>query len=201
MNPFIQGLAIGLAIAAPVGPIGLLCIRRTLAQGPTMGLATGLGAATADAAYGLVAVFGVALAATLLAHEAAFRLVGAGLLAWLAWGTWRARPAEDAARAPDATGLLTAWAGTTALTLANPATILSFAGVIAALGPEGASTGGLHLVAGVFLGSAAWWLGLSGVVGRLRTRVTPAAMVWINRASALVLAGFAAAALWPVVAG
>jgi threonine/homoserine/homoserine lactone efflux protein len=208
----LRGLVVGVAIAAPVGPIGLLCIRRTLADGPAAGIASGLGAATADGLYGLVAAFGLGIAAALLENETPLRLVGAGLLLWLAWGIWRASgtaagagggvdaaPGPSSRPAPGAAALAAAWAGTFGLTMANPATILSFAGVIAALGPEG-TAGGLWLVAGVFLGSAAWWVGLGLAVGRFRARITPALMRRIDAASALVLAGFAVAALAPLAA-
>lgn len=205
MDPLVllaEGLLIGVAIAAPVGPIGLLCIRRTLADGPRHGLATGLGAATADALYGAVAGFGLAAVTdVLLGWEAAFRLAGGLTLLWLGWATFRARPDERTADAAASgrTGLLGAYASTVVLTLANPATIVSFAAVFGGLGlaeaGAGDATAAAALVAGVFLGSALWWLGLSAGVGVFRGRVTPRATVWINRASGAVLAGFGAAAL------
>ena len=198
IETLLKGAGIGLAIAAPVGPIGLLCIRRTLERGPLQGFVSGLGAAAADGVYGLVAAFGLSVAALLIDQQAGLRVAGAALLLWLAWGTWRAGAPTRVADAGEGGGLLASFLGTFALTVTNPATILSFAGVIAALGPEGAG-GGVALVVGIVLGSAAWWLGLSFAVGRLRARVTPAAMAWINRASALVLAGFAVAALMPLI--
>lgn len=196
---FLKGLAIGLAIAAPVGPIGMLCIRRTLADGPRYGLATGLGAATADALYGSVAGFGLAAVSTwLLGWEGVLRLGGGLLLLWLGLATLRARPAERAADAGPAGGVFAAYASTVVLTLANPATILSFTAVFGGLGlaeTDGAAATASALVLGVFLGSALWWLGLSTGVGLLRRRVTPAAMVWINRASGAVLMLFGTLAL------
>jgi threonine/homoserine/homoserine lactone efflux protein len=198
IETLLKGAGIGLAIAAPVGPIGLLCIRRTLERGPLQGFVSGLGAAAADGVYGLVAAFGLSVAALLIEQQAGLRVAGAALLLWLAWGTWRAGVPTRVADAGEGGGLLASFLGTFALTVTNPATILSFAGVIAALGPEGAG-GGVALVVGIVLGSAAWWLGLSFAVGRLRARVTPGAMAWINRASALVLAGFAMAALVPLI--
>ncbi|OYD85516.1 MULTISPECIES: LysE family translocator [Azospirillum] len=196
----LKGLIIGFSIAAPVGPIGLLCIRRTLADGPAHGFVSGLGAASADAVYGAIAGFGVALVTdALLGAQVALKLVGGLMLLWLGWSTLRARPAERAADARGGGGLAGAYASTFALTLANPATILSFAAVFGGLGVsagDGSSTGvAALLVAGVFTGSAMWWLGLSASVGAFRRRVTPAAMLWINRVSGAVLGGFGIAAL------
>lgn len=198
---FLKGALIGLSIAAPVGPIGLLCIRRTLADGTAVGFATGLGAATADAAYGVVAGFGlVAVTDWLLGWQTGLRLVGGLVLLWLGVSTMRARPAERAADAPTTHGLAGAYASTVVLTLANPATIISFAAVFGALGlAEATGTpalGASALVLGVFLGSAVWWLALSAGVGLFRRRVTAAAMLRINRASGAVLAGFGLLALW-----
>ncbi|PWC56362.1 LysE family transporter [Azospirillum sp. TSO22-1] len=201
---FLKGAVIGLSIAAPVGPIGLLCIRRTLADGAAVGFATGLGAATADAAYGAVAGFGLAAVTDLLlGWQTALRLVGGLVLLWLGFATMRAHPAkgpaEQAAETPTAHGLAGAYATTVVLTLANPATIISFVAVFGALGLAEAggapALGASMLVLGVFLGSAAWWLVLSAGVGVFRRRVTAAAMLWINRASGAVLAGFGLLAL------
>lgn len=195
----LRGLVIGVSIAAPVGPIGLLCIRRTLADGMGVGLATGIGAATADAVYGAIAGFGLAaVSALILEAQAPLRLVGGVLLLWLAWGTLTAKPAQTAAQAGGGRGLGGAFASTFALTLANPATIISFAAVFGALGVGGGTGGGAAaavLVAGVFLGSALWWLVLSAGVGLVRARVTPTLMRWINRVSGAVIGGFGLAAL------
>lgn len=195
LGQVLRGLVIGLAIAAPVGPIGLLCIRRTLADGRALGLATGLGAATADAVYGVVAAFGVTAATdVLIGGERWLRLLGGAFLCYLGARTFGARPAERAT-APAPGGLAGAWASTFALTLANPATILSFAAVFAGLG-AGASdhAGASALVLGVFAGSALWWLVLSTGVGLLRARLR-GALSWVNRLSGALLAAFGAAAL------
>jgi threonine/homoserine/homoserine lactone efflux protein len=185
---FLRGFALGFAIAAPVGPIGLLCIQRTLAAGRAAGLATGLGAAAADAVYGLLAAAGLGtLAAVLLDGARWIALAGGLLLLLLAWRTARTPPATRAAP-PGGRALGAAFASTFALTLANPATILSFLAAFAALGLAGG--GGLPLVAGVFAGSTAWWLILVGLVGGLRARVGATTLAWINRAAGLVLAGF-----------
>ncbi|BBK44347.1 lysine transporter LysE [Allostella vacuolata] len=198
---FGKGFALGLAIAAPVGPIGLLCIRRALSDGPALAFATGLGAATADAAYGAVAGFGLAAVADLMvAGQGWLAAAGGVVLLWLGWRTAMAPAPQAAAAAPAGrAGLLLAWSTTFLLTLANPATILSFVAAFAALGLAdwaGDTAAALVLVLGVFLGSAAWWLGLSTLVGGLRGRIRPSLLAWINRVSGAVLAAFGLAALY-----
>lgn len=196
--PFLlRGLIIGLAIAAPVGPIGALCIRRTLADGRLAGFVSGLGAATADAVYGSLAAFGLtAVSSALVAAQAPLRLVGGLFLCGLGLHTLRARVAAEAAPARGR-GLLGAYASTLALTLANPLTILSFAAVFAGLGAAGSNglPAAAALVVGVFLGSALWWFALSGAAALLRGRLGPGALRWVNRISGLIILGFGAAAL------
>ncbi len=199
----LKGLLIGLSIAAPVGPIGLLCIKRSLNQGMAAGLATGLGAATADGFYGAVAGFGLAsISGFLMAEQTPLRLVGGLALLWLGLTSFRDRPAAERA-VKDARSLLAAYGTTVLLTLANPATIISFAAVFASVGlaetaaSYGAAAG---FVAAVFAGSALWWVVLSGAVSLVRARVTPAAIRWINRGSGLVLIGFGVSAWVSVLA-
>lgn len=197
---FLSSLWIGLSIAAPVGPIGLLVIQRTLRHGGAVGLATGLGAAVADAAYGAVGAFGVsALIQALQGARVPLALVGGAFLLWLAWRTW---PRATAAAAPAAgaevksgPGLLASFAGTFLLTLSNPATILSFIAIFGAvLGRmAGAAASPGWMVAGVLVGSALWWLCLCAGVARLRQRFDERAQRWVGRASACMLAAFA---LW-----
>jgi threonine/homoserine/homoserine lactone efflux protein len=193
-----RGLAIGLSIAAPVGPIGVLCIRRTLAEGRASGLVSGLGAATADGIYGCVAGFGLTfVSSVLIGQQAWIRLIGGAFLCYLGVRTLLARPAGQAAPARGG-GLAGAYASTFFLTLTNPMTILSFAAIFAGLGlaTGGGSYGSAGiLVLGVFLGSALWWLILSGGVSVLRTRFGPRAMQWVNRISGLVITGFGLFAL------
>jgi threonine/homoserine/homoserine lactone efflux protein len=197
---FAQSLLIGLSIAAPVGPIGLLVIQRTLSGGAALGLATGLGAAVADAAYGAVGAYGVsAVTNALQAARAPLALAGAGFMLWLAWRTWaKPKPATAATAAtttlPQARHLAGAFGGTLLLTLSNPATILSFVAIFAALGAGGAARPGL-MVIGVLIGSALWWLLLCALVSALRTRFDARWRRRIDAASALTLAGFAAAVL------
>jgi len=185
---------IGLSIAAPVGPIGLLVIQRTLAHGRAVGLATGLGAALADACYGAVGALGVtALIQMLQSARVPLALLGGAFLLWLAWQTWRASPASHQAQMQAAPALLPSLAGTFVLTLSNPATILSFVAIFGALAGSAAPVTPWLMVSGVFLGSALWWLLLCATVGALRTRFDARAQRAVGRVSALMLAGFA---LW-----
>lgn len=191
---FVQSLLIGFSIAAPVGPIGLLTIQRTLQQSPRIGLATGLGAAAADAVYGAVGAFGVtALIDALSAARAPLVLGGGAFLLWLAWSILRAPVAEHAAHASGGADLLRSFAGTFVLTLSNPATILSFIAVFGTLAGRLAVSSPWTMIAGVLLGSALWWLLLSAMVGRLRERFDARWRRRVNFGSACVLAGFA---LW-----
>lgn len=198
----LRGILIGFSIAAPVGPIGVLCIRRTLADGRTSGLASGLGAATADAIYGCVAGFGLTFVSSLLVGQQVWlRLVGGAFLCYLGVKTFLARPAEQAASARG-NGLMGAYASTFFLTLTNPMTILSFAAIFAGLGAGDA--GGSYrlavlLVLGVFLGSALWWLLLSSVASVLRARLTARALAWVNKLSGVIVAGFGLLALGSLV--
>lgn len=193
-----RGLVVGFSIAAPVGPVGLLCVRRSLARGFSVGFASGLGAASADAIYGAIAGFGLTAVSNLLIEwKAGFELIGGAMLLRLAWTTARGVPTEHAADAGDGAGLLGAWASTFSLTLTNPATILSFAAVFGGLGLAGGDAErALSLVLGVFAGSALWWLTLSLGVGALRAKITRGWMVWINRVSGGILAVFGLGAWW-----
>lgn len=195
---FFQSVVIGLSIAAPVGPIGVLCIRRTLAQGQVMGLVSGLGAATADAIYGAIAGFGLsAISAILIGHAIWFRVLGGLFLCYLGVKTFLAKPTSEAAVARGQ-NLWGAYASTVLLTLTNPATILSFIAVFAGLGL--AETGGDYrragvLVLGVFVGSALWWLLLSVGVNLFRSRFNPRGLSWLNRISGLIILIFGIIAL------
>ncbi len=200
MSPafFVRGLAIGFSIAAPVGPIGVLCIRRTLTQGRAQGFVSGLGAATADGAYGFVAAFGLtSVTAVLVGQQWWLRLVGGAFLVYLGARIFVSTPAAEAP-AVGATGLTGAYASTLVLTLTNPLTILSFAAVFAGLGLgaiRAAYEDAVLIVAGVFLGSALWWAVLTTVVVTFRSAVGGLALRWLNRAAGAVIATFGVAAL------
>jgi threonine/homoserine/homoserine lactone efflux protein len=211
LGAFLKGVAMGVAIAAPVGPIALLCIRRTLDQGRLIGLVTGLGAATADGLYGLVAAFGLTALSGLLVDNANFlQLVGGLFLCYLGLSTFFAKPTDSTAdfsslRAEPTYRLVSAYGSTLALTLTNPATILSFVAIFAGLGiTQTHPLASVTLVLGVFTGSMGWWLVLVSGVIYLRNRLTPQRLASFNQKStkilALLILGFGIAALvisWP----
>ena len=197
MNFLVQGLLIGFSIAAPVGPIGVLCIRRSLADGARIGLLTGLGAATADAIYGAIAAFGLtAISGLLVEQRFLLGLLGGLFLCYLGVRTFLAAPANDAPTSTRA-GALMAYASTLALTLTNPMTIVSFAAIFVGFGVGSARdyTAATVMVAGVFVGSALWWLLLSSVVSLVRNRMTPSALQWVNRGSGVIIVAFGVYAL------
>jgi len=190
---FFRGLIIGFSIAAPVGPVGVLCIRRTLAKGRASGLVSGLGAATADAIYGFVAGFGLTFVSNLLIRQQVWlRVVGSGFLCIIGLRTFLSQPAECAA-STGRRGLVSSFASTFFLTITNPMTILSFAAIFAGLGVGGVSVSYISatvLVLGVFVGSALWWSILSGGISILRARFNPQRLKWVNRISGIVVIGF-----------
>jgi threonine/homoserine/homoserine lactone efflux protein len=195
---FGRGFLIGLSIAAPVGPIGVLCIRRTIAFGRASGFISGLGAASADAVYGAIAAFGLSSISGFLIHQQmALRLIGGLFLVYLGFKTFVAKPKEGTAPVP-ASALTGAYLSTLALTLTNPMTILSFVWIFAGFG-LGSEAGDFRsagfIVLGVFIGSAAWWLLLSGGVGLFRKKFHLHSMQWVNRISGGIIMIFGVLAL------
>jgi threonine/homoserine/homoserine lactone efflux protein len=196
-----RGVVIGLSVAAPVGPMAILCIKRTLAKGRLTGFVSGLGIATADACYGAIAAFGLTSLSDALVDQADWvRGVGGLFLLYLGFSTLRSRPMADApaevVRRP-ADGVL-AYSSTLGLTLTNPTTILSFVAIFAGFGVAEGNRGtasAAALVIGVFAGSALWWLILTGGTGLLRGWLTAARLTWINRVSGAVIGVFGALAL------
>lgn len=192
----LRGLILGVSIAAPVGPIGLLCIRRTLAYGRWAGLLSGMGSATADGCYGTVAAFGLTFVSQFLENQSIWlRVIGGLFLCYLGVTTFLAKPPTETATL-SRTGLTGAYVSTLLLTLTNPATILSFVLIFAGLAPTGLGYGQASvLVLGTFLGSALWWVLLSGGVSLLRHRLTPRRLQWLNRGFGALIVGFGILAL------
>lgn len=193
----LRGLIIGFTIAAAVGPISLLTIRRTITHGQLYGLASGLGVATADASYAGIAAFGLtAVTGLLVSGQFLLGIVGGAIIVLIGIRTILSRPGEvsrDAVRP----GLPAAFASIFALTMTNPLTILSFAAVFAGLGLGAGSSfaDALVLTLAVWLGSALWWVVLTSVVAWLRMRVSTTALLWVNRVSGAVLVLFGVVAI------
>lgn len=189
-----KGISIGFSIAAPVGPIGVLCIRRSIADGRWIGFLCGLGAAVADALYGAVAAFGLTLISDALKSQQLWlQVIGGLFLCHLGLKTFRSSPATEAAVVRTREGYLGAFASTLFLTITNPMTIVAFVGIFTGTGLATESANRVQatlLVTGVFVGSAAWWLILSGGAAALRERVTTEWMRLLNRASGLFIGGF-----------
>jgi threonine/homoserine/homoserine lactone efflux protein len=197
----LRGFVLGFTIAAAVGPISLLVIRRTLAEGQRYGLASGLGVATADATYGAIAAFGLsAITDVLVNARQVLGLVGGVFLLWLAWRTIRSAPTEAATVATPRRGYAGAYLSILGLTLANPMTILSFGALFAGLGvTSGATTDAALVVLGVLLGSTTWWIVLTTAVAMMRHRITPVWIHRINLASGVVIGAFAIVAIASVL--
>jgi len=195
----IKGFLLGLSIAAPVGPIGVLCIRRSLHQGMPVGFATGLGAATADAFYGAIAAFGLTLiSGALLTMSFPLQISGGFVLWYLGVKAFRTPPAPEQGNAPPVE-LWKAYFLTIFLTLANPATIIAFIATFVGLGLGSKAanyTSATHMTLGVFLGSAAWWLVLSGLIGLARVRMTPKLKRTIDQLSGVTLILFGLYAIY-----
>jgi threonine/homoserine/homoserine lactone efflux protein len=187
-----RAIVIGFSIAAPVGPISILCIQRTLAKGRTGGLASGFGAATADAVYGGIAGFGLTIVSNfLLAQQFWLRLVGGFFLCFIGARALLSKSNPQQNRAAGGT-LTRDYFSTFLLTLTNPLTILSFVAVFVSLG--GSSIGNFNyaglFVAGIATGSAMWWLVLTSLVSAVRTKFDAKKIKIVNIASGLIIIGF-----------
>jgi threonine/homoserine/homoserine lactone efflux protein len=190
LSLFLRGILVGVAIAVPVGPIGVLCVRRTILRGPISGLISGLGAAVADTLFGCVAALGLtAISDTLIQHQAWLKLGGGAFLCAIGLRSFTNDP-KPPPRGPADRSLVGDFASTFALTLTNPVTILALAAIFAALGVisedlDAAATA--WLVGGVFAGSAAWWLLLAAIALPIRGRLDPNHLEWIARVAGVLL--------------
>lgn len=186
---FLKGIFIGFAMAVPVGPIGIMCIRKTLTEGRLRGLIIGLGAATADMFYGCVAAFGLTIISnTLVSQKIWIRLVGGALLFFLGVRTFRAHPA-DPNFPVKSSGIFRSYLTTVFLTLTNPMTIFSFIAVFAILG-LGTGLGYFSasaLVVGIFIGSGLWFLLLSSGVTLFRKKLDLVGLRWVNKIAGILI--------------
>jgi len=196
---FIQGVLIGFAIAAPVGPIGILCIRRTLAYGLVIGFLTGLGAASADAVFGAIAALGLtSLSTFLLNFQDWLQLIGGVFLFYLGLRILISKPVSQSLQT-EKTDYLNAYLSTFLLTLTNPVTILAFLGIFTGLGLPSANFSSYHdavfLVVGVFSGSTLWWMVLSSISAIVRHKLVVTNLLWVNRVSGIIIISFGLVAL------
>lgn len=190
---FVTGFGLGLAIAMPVGPIALICIQQALTRGFGAGLAAGLGVALADACYGAIAAFGLTAITNILVNmQTPLRAAGLAAMLWLAWRIWRDADVPKHI-APGARAGLVTTVQLFVLTMANPMTILTFLALFvgAGVGMAVSYEHSLALTLGVFAGSMGWWMVVAGLTGILRERINDQSVRWVNRASALMIAGFA----------
>ena len=190
---FFKGFVIGLMVAVPVGPIGLLCVNRTLSRGRAHGLVSGLGVATADALSAGIVALGLTLVSTfLIAEQLWLRLIGGFVLCYVGVKIFTTQPSEQSAPAKE-NNLLSAYASTFFLTFTNPLTLLSFVAIYAGWGVEdmaGHYLSSALLTAGVFCGSAMWWLLLSSGMPAVRMMFTHSGLRWMHRVSGAIIAGF-----------
>lgn len=186
---FLKGIMIGFAMAVPIGPIGIICIRKTLTEGRIRGLIIGLGAATADLLYGCIAAFGLTIISNALNSQRIWiRLIGGALLLFLGVRTFRALPSNP--KIPENNnGILRSYLTTVFLTLTNPLTIFAFIAVFAAFGlGNGLSYfSATFLVAGVFMGSSLWFLLLSSGVTFFRKKLDLVGLRWVNKIAGILI--------------
>ena len=200
----LRSLAIGVAVAAPVGAMGVLCIQRTLARGWRAGLATGLGIATADAIYAALAAFGVSAISRLLVQaQSPLRVVGGIALVYLGVRTFLAPTARVEPGSVSQTSSLSLYTSAVGLTLTNPMTIMAFAAILASAGltTQATASGATAATLGVALGSLGWWLTLVSATWLVRHAVSEGLLRWVNRLSGALVAAFGMAAIvagiWP----
>lgn len=211
---FYRGLVLGLMIAAPVGPVGLLCIRRTIQKGLLVGFATGLGAAVADTIFGAIAALGVAAILAFMRHYDFFiRVIGGGVLLLGAWHTWHDKPKPPpnlralarkvVGMTKDETlmGSLKAFLSGFAITMTNPVTLFAILAIVATFGNLQSRLDAGTIVAGIFFGSTLWWVLLSGGIALVRGHFTENRIILINRITAIVLAVLAFWAIGSGIAG
>jgi threonine/homoserine/homoserine lactone efflux protein len=198
---FVKGFVIGFIIAAPVGPINIMCVRRTIVHGRLAGLVSGCGAATADTVLGAIAIFGLAFLSEFLLGERFWLAIGGAAFLTALGIRSLTKPPPKLVSGRDPTSLLGDFTSTFVLTLSNPITILSFFGIFAAFGvhpDERIGPDDWAALIGVLVGSTAWWLTLIGLAGMFHGRFTVSGLVWANRITGIVMLIFAAAVLFEV---
>ncbi|HAX91631.1 MAG TPA: lysine transporter LysE [Rhodospirillaceae bacterium] len=207
LDVFLRGLVLGIMVAAPVGPVGLLCIRRTIHKGLFIGFASGFGAAFADAFFSAVAALGVtAITDILQTYNDPIHVVGGAFLVLVAWHTWHDKLRDVSTEEVEKKylkrahlhGALKAMATSFVITITNPATIFGVMAVVATFGGLRDRFEAGMIIAGIFAGSSLWWLMLSGGVSLFRKRFTEKGVTTLNRVTAVILVVIAT---WAVAKG
>lgn len=188
---FIKCILAGLLLAAPIGPVNLICIKRTLNEGRKAGLVVGLGAAAADAVYGYAAAAGLNFFISYIyEHETVFRWIGGLLIAYLGWLTYRSEPQIRAAEKETGKTLFGLFVGVFLLTLTNPVTIFTYIATFSALGIALLVTSlakAAFAAFGVFLGSMLWWIILTSVISYLQDKITVKSIGYINKIAGVLI--------------
>lgn len=215
----LSGVGMGLVAAIPIGPVNIICIRRTFAFGPVNGFASGMGGVLGDGIFAMISAFGLTWAAQWIqGYAVGIELVGGLMMLFFGWHAIKAgvppdRMAEEAPpeaeKSRDGGSLFKAIASTFALTITNPATLLFFTGMFAGVGSLAGSSGDFAdaqlMVAGVMLGSALWWLALTTVIGLFHARIDGDRVLTINRVCGFLVAAFGLAVLgnlaWGLITG
>ncbi len=199
---FAKSVGIGVAIAAPVGPVGVLCMRRAVSSGRLSAITTGLGAATADAVYASITAFGLtAVADLLLEFKTPAAAIGGVFLIFLGLRITQSAMSGvevSVAASVGTKNLLTGYFSTFLLTMTNPATILSFAAIFAGIGflqNLSDKYSAVLLVGGVFLGSTIWWIILANLATELKKRLGAKFERYVNFLSAIIIGLFGVLAL------
>ena len=201
INFYFNGIIIGLILAAPVGPIGILCINRSLSRGFRSGFISGLGAASADAVYGAIAAFGLPLITDYLTNSISYiKFLGALLLLYIGMKTLNEIP-NNKNQIVSMNRTLAEYLSTLSLTITNPATIFTFIAIYSSFGftDSKSLTDSIMLVLGIFMGSSIWWALLSYIASRVRNSVETIHFIWINRISGLLIISFAVVVLIKLV--
>jgi threonine/homoserine/homoserine lactone efflux protein len=187
----IRGILAGLIIAAPVGPVNVICVQRTIAKGWRSGLVSGLGSAVADTIYGSIAAFSITLVIRILIREEFWIRLGGGSLLILIGVLYYFKPPQSL-KDPEPQSERTEFASTFLLTLTNPTTVLSFLVVLSAVGLASNQDWWLTslIVLGLFCGFMLWWIILTGAVNYFRDRFSNRTMLWMNRIAGLAIGSF-----------
>jgi len=202
MEMWLKGFFIGLSIAAPVGPIGVLCIRRTLSSGRLFGFVTGLGAAITDFIYAFIGGFGLTLiSGFLVSKQDIFRLIGGLFIIYLGYKIFASKPSDGNLSLTEKS-LGAAFLSAFIVAITNPIAIIYYISVFAGLGVvalENDYHSSAILVAGVFMGSTLWWFLLSQGVGLIKNKITNRSLQLVNRLSGMAIAGFGIFAIWSAI--